>query len=108
MNLHVSVVTVAALSPAQARTLSMLASASCPSRFKAKAAVLIGATDLAAVLGAGAVSAFWTVEAGCVDEFLGAPALRFYIAKTVPVIALVERLDDARAVQAALGQGGTA
>jgi len=106
--MNVSILPIASLSPALVRTLGAVTSASGPSRFKAKAVVLIGATDLAAVLGTSAISAFWTIEAGCVDEFLGAPALRFYITESVPVIALVEHLDDARAVQTALGRSGAA
>jgi len=104
----VTIINIATLKPELARALRSLASNACPSTFKPAAVALVGATDVAEVLGAGRVCAFWTIEGGCADSFLKSPMVRCYVNESVPIVCVVEQVADAQRICAALGRAGAA
>ena len=53
----------------------------------------------------GSISAFWTVDPGCGDEFINSPFRKYYFERGIPVMAEFARLKDAEYVKVRLGSG---
>jgi hypothetical protein len=91
-------------SPQQLATLKFVAAMNKPGmKIAAVAVIAADNIDLARLMTPDITDAVWTVERGCLDEFLRNPALRGYQQHGVPVIAYFEDGDDLKRCRAAFG-----